>query len=80
MSLHWRGPDHPIALLPECLPNSTVREVMEETANRIAAIPEAEITRLVGRVPHLYLPEPYSTNIIQNLVARRGNLLATLGV
>jgi hypothetical protein len=53
-------------------------EVMVETAMCIASVDDAEITRLVQRIPDAYLPDPYRGNIISNLLSRKGQLRALL--
>lgn len=80
MSYSWKGPTSPVALLGPGLPGADHADVMAETADRICALPEGEIARLVNRLPMFYLPQPFRANILGNLLARRTGLRAVLGV
>jgi hypothetical protein len=79
MSHGWRAADVPPVLQADYMPGvPEVRDLMRETAAYIAAIPDAEIERLVTRIPVAYLPDPQRTLILQNLLTRKAKLLALL--
>jgi hypothetical protein len=81
MSNTWKAEN---AASPVC-PNYTQdvsedRNAMIEAADHIGGIPDAYIQRLVDRIPGLYLPDSHRRHIIQNLLARKGNLRALMGL
>ena len=77
----WTAPNAALALCTDFMnPHGVpvIPEVMVEAALCIASLDDAEITRLVQRIPIIYLPEPYRGNIISNLLSRKGQLRALL--
>jgi hypothetical protein len=80
MSLTWKTPNAASGPCPNYLPDvPEVRDAMIEAADRIAAIENAEVERLVNRIPAAYLPDPHRGHILQNLMARKGTLRTILG-
>ena len=51
-----------------------------ETAEQIAAIDDIEVSRVVNRIELPYLPPEPRGHILNNLLARKGNLRAILGI
>lgn len=81
MSLYWKGPDANTPACPKYLADvPDCDEAVIETADHIASINESEIRRVVDRIPALYLPDAERAHIVQNLLARKGNLRSILGV
>lgn len=81
LSNSWTAPAAQVTLLGDYMNQRgvpVVDEVMVETANLIAALDDAEITRLVQRIPTAYLPDPQRGNIMSNLLSRKGQLRALL--
>ncbi|MDE2163675.1 MAG: hypothetical protein KGJ53_10980 [Alphaproteobacteria bacterium] len=56
------------------------RAAMAEAADHIAQIPDEEVSRVIHRIPILFLPAPRAALILSNLLARKGNLRAALGL
>jgi hypothetical protein len=80
MSYAWRNPDEPVSVLPASQLDFGLLEVIAYAVDQIAMMQEAEIRRLVGRIPDLYLPEPHRAIILANLLARRQKLRVAFGV
>jgi hypothetical protein len=56
------------------------RETMIAVAEHIATMADGEIQGLVDRIPTQYLPTKPRGHIIQNLLARKGNLRRLIGI
>lgn len=79
-SFVWKAPNHAVGACAAYMPVPELRDIMVATADRIAAVPDAEVTRLVHRIPVSYLPDPQRGHILSNLLARKGNLRTALGI
>jgi hypothetical protein len=80
LSYVWKSENHPTPPQAPYMPTPEHRDVMIETAEYIADIADAELSRLVNRIGLPYLPEPQKAHILRNLLARKGNLRAILGI
>jgi hypothetical protein len=80
MSHVWKSTNHPAGPCPLYVPVPLDDVILRTTVERIATFPDAEITRLVNRVPSGYLPDAERTNIIANLLLRKGALKGILGL
>ena len=76
----WKSANHVTAVQPAYMPAPDHRDVMIETAEHIAAIADAEVSRVVNRMQLPYLPPEPRAHILSNLLARKGNLRAILGI
>jgi hypothetical protein len=74
MSFLWNSDDHDTPTLPTYFPLPDLRDVMVETAGRIAALPISQIENLVMRIDQQYLPDAERGYILSNLVRRRTRL------
>lgn len=80
MSWVWKSPNHASGPCPPYMPAPEQRDVMVTACDEIAALAEGDVRRLVDRIPQTYLPDPHKGNILSNLLARKGNLRAILGI
>jgi hypothetical protein len=80
LSFVWKSADHPTPPQPPYMPAPEHRDVMIETTDFIASIPDAEVSRIVARIDLPYLPEPQKAHILGNLLSRKGNLRTILGI
>jgi hypothetical protein len=80
MSHQWKAPNAAIGPCPAYMPAPEDRGTMHSTADAISAVPDAEIERIVNRIPAGYLPVPEQEHICSNLRSRKGNLRALLGL
>jgi hypothetical protein len=80
MSYVWDTENSPLGPSHEYMPVRQMKEVMVHTVDRIAALPDQEVLRLVERIPEPYLPEPKRRYVLSNLLSRRGRLRAMLGL
>jgi hypothetical protein len=81
MSSSWGGPNANCPVCPHYLPGVPEdRPAMIETAEYIAALADADVQRLIDRIPTAYLPMAPRGHILQNLLARKRNLQAILGI
>jgi len=81
MSAAWKGPNancgvcgHYLAGVPED------KDTMLAVAEHIAACSDSNVQALVDRIPARYLPTGPRGHIIQNLLARKGNLRGLVGI
>lgn len=80
MSFQWKQPGAPIGACPAYMPAPEDRGTMVHTADLISQISDAEIERIVNRIPAGYLPPVERQHVLDNLKGRRGNLGALLGL
>jgi hypothetical protein len=80
MSWVWKSADHPTPPQAAYMPAPEIREVMVETAEFIAGIPDTDVSRVVNRIPLPYLPDVQKAHILGNLLVRKGNLRAILSI
>ncbi len=80
MSYVWDTENSPLGPSHEYMPVRRMQEVMVQTADRIAALPDQEVQRLLERIPKPYLPEPKRRYVLNNLLSRKGRMRAMLGL
>lgn len=80
MSYVWDTENSPLGPSHEYMPVRRMQEVMVQTADRIAALPDQEVQWVVERIPGPYLPEPKRKYVLSNLLSRKGRLRAMLGL
>ena len=80
LSFVWKSQNHPTPAQRPYMPASEHRDVMIDTAEFIADIDPGEVSRIVSRIGVPYLPDGPKANILSNLLARKGNLRAILGI
>jgi hypothetical protein len=80
MSYQWKAPDAAIQPSPHYMPLQEHREAMLEAIQRIEALSDDEIKRIVERIPATYLPAHEKGNIITNLISRKTKLCEVLGL
>jgi hypothetical protein len=80
MSYGWKIPNAVAGPCPAYMPAPELRDVMANTADLIAALPESEISRIINRVPVSYLPDGSRAHILANLLFRRRNLRTILTI
>lgn len=61
------------------MPAPEVAEIVRQTADAIAALPNSEIERLVSRIPAQYLQDAQRRHILSNLLSRKARLGEILG-
>ena len=76
----WNAPNHGAGRCAPYMPVPQIPDVIMATCARISGISDAEMSRLVNRIPIGYLPEPNRGHILSNLLARKGRLRAILGI
>jgi hypothetical protein len=74
MSYIWSTDDAETQTLPTYFPLPDLREIMLETADRIAALPESQIRDLAMRIKEPYLPDEIRHRILSNLLRRKARL------
>lgn len=80
MSYAWKTPSVPLAPIRNYVadvPEDTA--MMRQAADFIREIPDADVERIVMRVPEAYLPDPEREHILKNLLARKRNLHTLVG-
>jgi hypothetical protein len=80
MSYVWDGENLPLDPSHEYMPVRRMPDVMAQTADQIKDLPDQEVRRLVGRIPEPYLPEPKRRYVLNNLLSRKAQLRAMLGL
>jgi hypothetical protein len=80
MSHQWKGANAPTGACPTYMPAPEHRDMMIKTADEISAFADAEIERIVNRIPTGYLPMAEQEHIRSNLKSRKRNLRALLGL
>jgi len=80
LSYVWKSPNHPTPAQAAYMPAPEHRDVMIETAEYIATIADADVSRVINRIALPYLPPEPKAHILGNLLARKGNLRAILGI
>ncbi len=80
MSMVWKMVDAPDGACPPYMAVPVDDAIMAAEADRIAAFPTEEITRLVSRVPDCFLPQAKREITLSNLLSRRSQLRNILGI
>jgi hypothetical protein len=80
MSQQWKQPNAQVGACPAYMPAPEDRATMIEVAARISSFPDADVQRILNRIPSGYLPQLERDHILSNLQARKGNLRAVLGL
>jgi len=80
LSYQWKQSDAPVGACPAYMPAPETRDIMIQIADRIAGVSDAEIERIVNRIPVGYLALQEQPHIVANLQSRKGKLSALLGL
>jgi hypothetical protein len=78
MSYHWGSDDCETPIQPTYFTIPDMREIMLETAGRIAALSDSKIEDLVKRIREPYLPDEKAHHILGNLLRRKTTLQGIL--
>jgi len=76
----WKSADHPTPPQAPYMPAPEHSDVMIETAVFITGLEDGEVSRVVNRIGLPYLPADPKAHILANLLARKRNLRAILGI
>ncbi len=80
LSYTFKAPNHAGTVCPHYLggvPEDS--DALAAAAAAISGVPDAEIERVVNRIPGSYLPDPAKAHIVSNLSQRKGGLRSLIG-